>query len=128
LAQETDSQKTKNVLIVSGNITDRNGLPLIGAHIIVKGTTDETNTDFDGKFSLEIESGKMLSISYVGFKTTEVLIEPNAKINFVLEENNNQVSTQLSRKQMRKLRRANSNVPLDVSGVLIGILGVIAKD
>ena len=138
IAQETEAQKTGNKLIVSGNITDSNGLPLIGANIAEKGTPNETTTNFDGKFSLEVETGTILSISYIGFKTVEILIEPKAKINFILKENHNpldlnseEVSTRLTRAEMRKIRRAINKRPYDLSEdvkQLFGILQVIAKE
>ncbi|WP_297335065.1 TonB-dependent receptor [Algoriphagus sp.] len=57
---------------ISGTITDENGLPLPGATVLVKGTTNGTVTDLDGKFSLDVEDDAILQISYVGYLLKEV--------------------------------------------------------
>lgn len=46
--------------------------PVIGANVMVKGTTNGTITDFDGNFSLQAKSGDVLLISYMGYKSQEV--------------------------------------------------------
>ncbi len=70
------AQNTK----VTGQVLDENGEPVIGASVLVKGTTVGTITDFDGKFSLEVPSnGKSLEISYVGMKKVEVKVASNVK-------------------------------------------------
>ena len=43
--------------IVTGNVSDTNGLPLPGATVVIKGTSSGTTTDFDGNFSIETNSG-----------------------------------------------------------------------
>ncbi|MBE6310346.1 MAG: SusC/RagA family TonB-linked outer membrane protein [Bacteroidales bacterium] len=57
---------------VSGVVKDANGEPLIGATVMVKGTTNGVSTDVDGKFTIGNAAGKTLVVSYVGFKTKEV--------------------------------------------------------
>ncbi len=61
-------------LEISGVITDQNGEPLIGANVQVKGTTTGTITDLDGHFTLNVPSGALLEISYVGFLSQEIKI------------------------------------------------------
>lgn len=59
--------KTKNV---SGVIVDTNGEPVIGASVLVKGTTNGTITDMDGKFTInDVPENSILDISYIGYKT-----------------------------------------------------------
>lgn len=59
--------------VIEGTVVDDSQLPLPGANLILKGTTDGTETDFDGHFSLEVEeTSGVLEISYIGFKTKEV--------------------------------------------------------
>ena len=65
-------RKTKKI---SGVITDETGLPVAGANIVVKGTTNGTISDMDGNFSLEAAPGEMLEISYIGFLPMEVKID-----------------------------------------------------
>ena len=61
--------------------------PIIGASIVVKGTTIGTVTDFNGAFSLDVpSSAKTLVISFVGMKAQEVAVKPNLKI--TLESDN----------------------------------------
>ena len=106
--QETETQKIRNNLIVTGKIIDSNGLPLIGAKINAKGTTKETTTNFDGKFSLEVEDETILYINFVDFKQIEVLVEPQTNIIFILKENNSkELATGVTRKEMRKIKRDN---------------------
>lgn len=58
--------------LISGTVTDENGVPIAGAAIVVKGTTRGTVTDFDGNFSLEASEGEVLEISFLSFETREV--------------------------------------------------------
>lgn len=62
--------------VISGQVTDENGMPLPGASVLVKGTKNVAMTDFDGKFTLKINEGdKVLVVSFVGYESTEVLIQ-----------------------------------------------------
>ena len=65
---------------IAGNVTDEAGEPVIGATVVVKGTTDGTITDLDGKFKLAVEEGKTLIISYIGFEDAEVTAAQNLRI------------------------------------------------
>ena len=56
---------------ISGTVTDNTGLPLPGVNIIVKGTTNGTQSDFDGNYSIQTAAGQRLVFSYVGFTTVE---------------------------------------------------------
>ena len=57
---------------VSGTVLDSNGEPLIGASVMVKGSSIGTATDMDGNFNLKAAPGATLVISYVGYETKEV--------------------------------------------------------
>ncbi len=52
-------------------VTEEDGLPLPGANILVKGSSQGTQTDFDGIYEIEIKKGDTISVSYVGMKTLE---------------------------------------------------------
>lgn len=54
---------------VTGVVVDSEGEPLIGATVLVKGTTTGTATDIDGRFSIKAAAGQELQISYVGYQT-----------------------------------------------------------
>ena len=73
--------------VVTGTISDNNGVPLPGVNVIVKGTTSGTATDFDGNYSLNVENDSaVLEISYVGYKTIEITVGNQTNINVTLEE------------------------------------------
>lgn len=59
-------------ITVKGSVVDSKGEPLIGVSILEKGTFNGTTTDFEGNFSLQVASGAVLEISYVGYKTQDV--------------------------------------------------------
>lgn len=56
---------------VNGVVQDQAGLPIPGANVLVKGTTNGVQTDFDGKFKITASKGQILVISFLGMKTTE---------------------------------------------------------
>lgn len=56
---------------ISGTVKDGEGMPVPGVNVLLKGTQDGTQTDFDGKYSLEVSEGDVLVFSYVGFKKVE---------------------------------------------------------
>ncbi len=56
---------------ISGTISDNSGLPLPGVNIIVKGTSNGTQSDFDGNYTVNANVGQTIVFSYVGFITTE---------------------------------------------------------
>lgn len=63
--------------------------PVIGANVVLKGTTSGTITDFDGNFSIEAKAGDVLIFSYLGYKTQEVKVaNPAAPIKVTLVSDN----------------------------------------
>ena len=74
---------------VSGTVTDEQGEPLIGASVLIKGTTVGSITDLDGKFSIRIPaSGADLEISYIGYITKEVTVTTQDNLTIALEPDN----------------------------------------
>lgn len=71
---------------ITGNITDKNGAPIIGANIVEKGTTNGTITDVDGNFTLTVDESASLQISYIGYLSQEIKIAGKAKIDLTLIE------------------------------------------
>ena len=72
---------------ITGTITDDAGEPLIGANLLVKGTTIGTVTDFDGSFSIDVpEDRDVLVVSYTGFETQEVSIGEGNTLDIILSE------------------------------------------
>lgn len=71
---------------VSGTVTDQSGLPLPGVSIMVVGTTNGTQTDFDGNYSITANIGETLRFSYLGQKTVERIIDASSTINVQMED------------------------------------------
>ena len=71
----------------TGTVTDKaNAMPMPGVNVIIKGTSKGTVTDFDGKYSLEVNQGEILIFSYVGYTTQEILFTGQTTINVAIEE------------------------------------------
>ena len=76
---------------VTGTVSDANG-PLAGANVLVKGTTNGTQTDFDGNYTLNnVASDAVLVFSYIGFKTQEIAVNGRSSINATLVEDANEL-------------------------------------
>ncbi|WP_034257784.1 carboxypeptidase-like regulatory domain-containing protein [Altibacter lentus] len=73
-------QLSAQQITVSGTVTDDVGLPLPGVNIIEKGTTNGSQTDFDGNYSITTSVGSTLVFSYVGFESQEFKINSGKSI------------------------------------------------
>ena len=72
---------------ITGTVIDAaNDEPVIGASVLVQGTTTGTITDFDGNFTLSVPAGAVLQISYMGYKTQEVPVGSQTVLRIVLHE------------------------------------------
>jgi len=72
---------------IKGTVVDNNGSPLPGVSIIVKNTSKGVSTDFDGKFSLSnVSKGETLNVSYIGYKTKEILVKDSNFLKITLNE------------------------------------------
>ncbi|MDY8134429.1 TonB-dependent receptor domain-containing protein [Aquimarina sp. 2201CG5-10] len=69
---------------ISGTVTDDKGLPLPGVNVLIKNTTNGTQTDFDGNYSITANRGAVISFSYIGFDTKEVVAGDNDTVNIQL--------------------------------------------
>ena len=74
---------------VTGQLVDSSGEPLIGANVIVQGTTNGTITDIDGKFELQANPEDVLVVSYIGYEDQLVPVGNNSNITVTLMENAN---------------------------------------
>lgn len=73
--------------MITGTVVDTNNEPLIGATVMIKGTTTGTITDFDGKFMLNADNANaVLEVSYIGFQTKEVALNGRKTILVTLAE------------------------------------------
>lgn len=79
----------QNTRITGTVLSAEDGEPIIGASIIVKGTTTGTVTNFDGTFSLDVPgSAKTLMISYIGMRSQEVAIKPTLQVRLMADTQN----------------------------------------
>ena len=72
---------------ITGTVVDSQG-PIIGASVVVKGTSNGIATDFDGNFTLNVNQGQTLVISYIGYLTKEVKIDGRSHYDITLSEDN----------------------------------------
>ncbi len=77
---------------ITGTVMDNNGIPLGGANVVEKGTTNGTQTDFDGNFTITAASDAILVISYIGFAKQEVSVDGQSSISVTLAEDFSQLS------------------------------------
>ncbi|MGL5272741.1 MAG: SusC/RagA family TonB-linked outer membrane protein [Phocaeicola sp.] len=71
---------------INGVVVDSKGEPIIGATILEKGTTNGTITDFDGNFTLSVEKGAKLLVSYIGYVSKEIVVTEAGNVKVTLEE------------------------------------------
>ncbi|MEL0454822.1 SusC/RagA family TonB-linked outer membrane protein [Flavobacteriaceae bacterium SZ-1-7] len=71
---------------ISGTVSDGSGLPLPGATVLVKGTTNGTSSDFDGNYAIRTSQGSILVFSFVGYTTQEITVGSSNIINVTLTE------------------------------------------
>ncbi len=71
---------------VIGKVLENNGEPMIGVTVQLKGASTGTITDIDGRFSIQASKGGTLVVSYIGYKTQEVLLSGQSNLTVVLSE------------------------------------------
>lgn len=85
LGKQVSTSQQSAVKKVIGVVKDKAGIPIIGATVMEKGTTNGTITDFDGRFSLQVSKGAILEISYIGYKNQKLVVNGNS-FTIVLKE------------------------------------------
>ncbi len=71
---------------ITGTVTDQDGLPLPGVNIVVEGTTNGTQTDFDGNYAISGSEGQTLLFTYIGQKNSKQTIGSSNSINVQMKE------------------------------------------
>lgn len=71
---------------ITGVVKDANGEPVIGANIVVNGTTNGTITDMDGNFVLDVPAGAILHVSYIGYSDKEIPVGSQTALAISLAE------------------------------------------
>ncbi|MEO1013359.1 MAG: TonB-dependent receptor, partial [Bacteroidota bacterium] len=125
---------------VTGTVLDNEGAPLPGASIVEKGTTNGTQTDFDGNFSIDVtDENAILTISYLGFLTKDVPVEGQTDLTITMKEDaagldevivvgygtqsRAKVTTAVSQVKGKELvKSANINLGTSLSGQLPGLI------
>lgn len=84
---DSEMQAVVEGVSVKGQVLDADGIPVIGASVLEKGTTNGVITDMDGNFQLKVSSrNAVIVISYIGYKTQEMPIKNQKVFNIVLKE------------------------------------------
>ena len=71
---------------VTGVVVDATGEPIIGASVLEIGTTNGTITDVDGNFTIQVPVGAKLEVSYIGYKTQQIVVGASNTYKVVLKE------------------------------------------
>ncbi|MGY0392581.1 YfbK domain-containing protein [Bizionia sp. KMM 8389] len=100
---------------VSGTISDENGIPLPGVNVIIKGTSEGVQTNFNGFYTIQVLKGAILSYSFIGYKTEERTVKTKtSQISFAMQIDSEAleevVITSLRIKRSRSQKTAASKV------------------
>jgi iron complex outermembrane recepter protein len=100
---------------VSGTITEASGAPLPGVSVVVKGTTNGAVTDANGQFSLKAPAAATtVTLSFVGFKTTDAAIPASGILNMVLAGSENELEAVVVTTGSRNSKRVLTDTPLPI--------------
>jgi TonB-linked SusC/RagA family outer membrane protein len=80
---------TQAVQKISGTVKDSTGTPLIGVSVGIKGTTQGTQTDVNGKYTLDVQPGATLVFTYIGYVRKEVIVGNEPTVNVTLSNDSN---------------------------------------
>ncbi len=86
LSKSNKVNQNAKAIQIKGTVKDALGEPLIGVSVLVKGTSNGTVTDLDGKFSLNVSVGDILEFSYVGYAAQSVTVKNANPLDIVLSE------------------------------------------
>ena len=67
---------------VSGVVNDESGMPLPGVSVVIDRTSKGTATDFDGKYTIDVQVSEVLTFSYLGFTPQKIKVSTNKLINY----------------------------------------------
>ena len=110
--------------VVTGIVEDESG-GLPGVSVLIKGTTYGTETDFDGKYSLKVNKGDVLTFQYIGYQTVEKIVGDFSHIYITLKESeyhlDEVVVTGYGSRKKRKWNPQNSEVAYALQGKVAGV-------
>lgn len=132
-------KEESNLLTVKGKVVDEKGNPLVGATVMIEGTTQGVATDADGRFSLALRPSSVLVFSFIGYKNESVLVKDKTNINVRMkptEESLEEVSVVAFGEQKKEsvvsaittvrpmdLKTSNSDLTASFAGKVAGIVG-----
>ncbi len=87
LVEKTGQEVSQSEL--KGVVTDASGEPLVGVTILVKGASQGTVTDLDGKFSVAVSVGDVIVVSYIGYASQEIKVKDTKSLRIILIEDEN---------------------------------------
>lgn len=121
----SETSITQQNRIVTGVVKDHAGELIIGASIVVKGTTIGVMTDVDGKFTLNVPDNAILEISYIGYKSQVLPVNNKTNFNIILEEDSQNIDEVVvigyGTRSKRDVTTAISNVGSEVIGKSISM-------
>lgn len=85
ISSKNQSSSEKKV-VVKGKILDSFNMPIIGASVVEKGTTNGTITDLDGNFSFSAPENSVIEVSYIGYQSQQFVAEAGKELSIVLKE------------------------------------------
>lgn len=103
--------------LISGTVKDPSGALLPGANVLVKGTTNGTTTDINGKFQLTVNQGVILEFSFVGYQTKEVLVDSRTSYNIILESGEQLKEVTVIGSRSTKRTAVDTPVPVDIINI-----------
>lgn len=128
IEKKSNDKVIRQSVFVSGTITDENQVPLPGVSVVVKGTNKGVSSDFDGNYSIEANTGDILSFSYIGYTTAERTVSGET-LNIEMEPSvsnlDEVIVTAIGTKQLRDETGATSSVVNSENIVKSGEAGVI---
>lgn len=86
LLMKKDVLPQQNTRSIKGTVKDQNGVPVIGANVVEKGTTNGTITDVNGNFSLRVSEKAILLFSYIGYNPLELPVGKESVIRITMKE------------------------------------------
>lgn len=128
-----------NLMTVKGKVVDEKGNPLIGATVVISGTTQGVATDVDGKFSLAVRPNDVLVFSFIGYKDESVLVKGKSNISVRMnpsaenleevavvafgEQKKESVVSAITTVRPMDLKTSNSDLTASFAGKIAGIVG-----
>ncbi|MCM2302880.1 MAG: TonB-dependent receptor [Flavobacteriaceae bacterium] len=103
--------------LVSGTVKDPSGAGLPAANVLVKGTTNGTTTDINGKFQLNVAPGVILEFSFVGYQTKDVTVDSRSTYNITLDSGEQLKEVNVVGSRSSKRTAVDTPVPVDIINV-----------